>query len=130
MYRQKKFDYLIFLDGDSNFKIDRIRIGNKENLRLKDETYNLNRKALRLNNKGRKLYIFNDHKPEPLTIQGNRSEWLSASTLTSMINNEVLKLMFKIKTNIDTIIMICCVLAGIAALASAFTAIKVFGLIK
>jgi hypothetical protein len=130
IYKQKKYDYVIFLDGDKSFRIERISLKNKENLNLKSETYALNRDCLRINSKGRKLYVFNEHKPEPLRIEGNKSLWLSSSTLTNMINNEVLKLMFKMKTNLDNIILLCCILAGVSAIASVFVAIKVFGLIK
>lgn len=130
IHKSKKDDYILMLDGEKSFRVIRTKI--KERMKYEDgaKFYPLLRDAMRVSDKGRKLFIFEANKPNALKIEGNKEKWITAEALKEVINNEIIKLMLKVSDKKEILILIAMAASCIGAFCSMLVAAKIFGLIK
>lgn len=119
MYVRGKKDYIIFIDKDNRFSIERDFLSNKDTYKKGNKEYQLIQNSSLLNRKGRSLTIFSVNKPTPMKLEYNKHGWLSAESLKALINNKQISQIVKPKEEFKDIIIILGAIGGMIAGLSA-----------
>lgn len=93
-------------------------------------TYNLVDKAGILNRKGKKLFIFSQNNPVPLSLEYKKASWLDSKTLYSTINNSLISQMATPSNPTrDIVIMLGAIMSMVSAVMVAVILARQFGMI-
>lgn len=125
----KGTDKVIILDGEkgailrhTNIKGESWKDGNK--------LYNADYEACKYLKNGKKLYIWNYNKPQPLMIHANKIDWMNSDTIMSTINNEIIKFILKVQASAEMMMQIIMISSIISAISGIMMFLKIFGILK
>ena len=125
-----KRDIRIFFKKDGTFEIKNIKSKNGK-FEYNKNNYIIPEKYPILNKFGKPMTMHSEGKISPAILTYDKQDWVSIDNLKVMLNNELLKEIFKPKDRIfDILIIVTCIASVIGCISSTFMALKYFKVIK
>lgn len=128
-FSRYRTDLILMIDKNNRFSLIPTDLRYRNDITIRNCKYFLHPKAGLVSKSGKALYILAENKTAPLQVNYDKAEWIDAKSLMSMINNEVIKLLTKTTSGLDSFLMLGAIAAMIAAIAGILTALKVLGVL-
>lgn len=126
----KKYDMIIIFDEFMRWRLVLKNLKDQNKVYLGKNVYEINQKCSYLDKKGRSLNIFFHNKTNPLYIGPNGTEWLTADSISAIMNNDIIQGIVKPPENIlDRYFWLIVFIGVFLTIAVSVIAMKIFNVI-
>jgi hypothetical protein len=131
IYFSKWFkDVALFTDAQNRWSLHYFNSKGLDDIEYDEGTYLLKGITAPLNKDGKALYKFSTGNPKPESLTHIPAKDIDSKTISSVINNKLVQLLMSLQSGFMTLQYIMLICTVISAIASALTALKIFGVIK